>query len=75
MQEPSRYALLHSSYLATPIHKMPYKAYCSIEAQCTLRFKERETTLKRVNNQQTEKLLCSALLDVSDVLQRNIRGS
>lgn len=28
------YALLHSSYLATPIHKMPYKAQCSIGLMC-----------------------------------------
>lgn len=30
----SNYALLHSSYLATPIHKMPYKAQCSIGWVC-----------------------------------------
>lgn len=30
----SHYALLHSSYLATPIHKMPYKAQCSIGLMC-----------------------------------------
>lgn len=64
----SHYALLHSSYLATPIHKMPYKAQCSIGLMCWDQCKGRSKGHREKQHTTVFLLLCG---DVTQKKNKN----